>query len=265
MKTSILTLAALLSMSGSAVATAADLSVADLPRIHSEYDANQARWANEYMGKTFEAIMELHAIGSVISNERFTVSFKEKSDDWWPGVACDEIASTPFLLAKNSGDMIRVQGIVDGHAFGTLKLRNCVFTSPEAVVAPAPAPAPQAIPAATPAPAPQIAAPQLSPPPDYSGAAPAKAATADPEASSADGRSYCDTHIDPSFCSFNQPLPGPLNRTFRGMLASAGKRCKAITDHVWVTADHVSVMCDRRLRVAFIHEADGWRLGRLGE
>jgi hypothetical protein len=60
-------------------------------------------------------------------------------------------------------------------------------------------------------------------------------------------------------------LPGALNDTFRGMIQKTGKHCNAITDHVWVTREHVSIMCDRRLREAFVHDADGWRFGRPGE
>ena len=60
-------------------------------------------------------------------------------------------------------------------------------------------------------------------------------------------------------------LAGSLNDAFRGMIQKTGKHCNAITDHVWVTPEHISVMCDRRLRAAFIREQDGWRLGRPGE
>jgi hypothetical protein len=60
-------------------------------------------------------------------------------------------------------------------------------------------------------------------------------------------------------------LPGALNDTFRGMIRNKGQHCSAITDHIWVTPEHVSVMCDRRLRAAFVHDADGWRFGRPGE
>ena len=60
-------------------------------------------------------------------------------------------------------------------------------------------------------------------------------------------------------------LPGALNDTFRGMIQNKGKHCSAITDHVWVTPEHISIMCDRRLRAAFVHDADGWRFGRPGE
>jgi hypothetical protein len=60
-------------------------------------------------------------------------------------------------------------------------------------------------------------------------------------------------------------LPGALNDTFRGMIQKTGKRCNAITDHVWVRPEHISIMCDRRLRAAFVYEQDGWRFGRPGE
>lgn len=60
-------------------------------------------------------------------------------------------------------------------------------------------------------------------------------------------------------------LPGPLNDTFRGMIQKTGKHCNAITDHVWVTPEHISIMCDRRLRMAFIRGLDGWRFSRPRE
>ena len=55
----------------------------------------------------------------------------------------------------------------------------------------------------------------------------------------------------------NLGLAGPLNDAFRGMIQKTGKHCKAITDHVWVTPQRVSIMCDQRLRAAFIYDADG--------
>jgi hypothetical protein len=70
-------------------------------------------------------------------------------------------------------------------------------------------------------------------------------------------------------CQFSPPdssrLSAQLNDTFRGMIERTGRRCNVITDHVWVTPEHISAMCDRRVRAAFIHEPDGWRFGRPGE
>jgi Restriction endonuclease len=60
-------------------------------------------------------------------------------------------------------------------------------------------------------------------------------------------------------------LPAGLNQTFRDMVIRSGRPCAMITDHVWVNAAHVSLMCDRRLRVAFVQEPQGWRFARPGE
>jgi hypothetical protein len=62
----------------SAAAQAADLGVTDLSQIHAEYQANQARWAREFVGKTFAATMTLGSVANVLSNDEFTVSFMEK-------------------------------------------------------------------------------------------------------------------------------------------------------------------------------------------
>lgn len=53
------------------------------------------------------------------------------------------------------------------------------------------------------------------------------------------------------------PLPAELNETFRGMVFRSGRSCLTIT---WVNRAHVSLVCDRKLRVAFIQEPQGWRL-----
>jgi HJR/Mrr/RecB family endonuclease len=60
-------------------------------------------------------------------------------------------------------------------------------------------------------------------------------------------------------------LPAGLNQTFRDMVIRSGRPCAIITDHVWVSAAHVSLMCDRKLRVAFVQEPQGWRFARAGE
>jgi hypothetical protein len=49
----------------SAAVRAADLGVTDLPRIHAEYKANQARWAREFLDKNFAATMTIGSISNV--------------------------------------------------------------------------------------------------------------------------------------------------------------------------------------------------------
>jgi HJR/Mrr/RecB family endonuclease len=60
-------------------------------------------------------------------------------------------------------------------------------------------------------------------------------------------------------------LSSELNQTFRDMIIRTGRPCMLITDHVWLSLAHVSLMCDRKLRVAFIQEPQGWRFARTGE
>jgi hypothetical protein len=115
----------------SAAAQAADLGVIDLPQIHAEYKSNQARWAREFLGKTFAATMTLGSVSNVLSNDVFTVSFVEKSSDWMPSVACEAVTPSDFLISKNKGDSIFFRGVVKDHSFGSLDLRDCEFFDSE--------------------------------------------------------------------------------------------------------------------------------------
>ena len=119
----------------SAAAQAADLGVADLPRIYAEYSANQARWAREFLDKTFAATMTLGTISNILGNDKFSVSFMEGSSDWTPGVTCEEVTPSDFLISKNKGDSIVFRGVVKDHLFGSLELRDCEFFDNEKAAA----------------------------------------------------------------------------------------------------------------------------------
>jgi hypothetical protein len=119
----------------STAAYAADLEVTDLPRIHAEYKANQARWAREFLDKTFAGTMTLGNVSNVLGNDRFMVTFLEGSSDWLPGVACNEEPASDFLISKNKGDSILVRGVVKDHSFGSLDLRDCEFFDSEKAAA----------------------------------------------------------------------------------------------------------------------------------
>jgi hypothetical protein len=88
-------------LAASQAAQAADLGVADLPRIHAEYKANQARWAREFLDKTVAATMTLGSVSNVFGNDSFMVTFLESPSDWLPGVACNEASASDFLISKN--------------------------------------------------------------------------------------------------------------------------------------------------------------------
>ena len=242
----------------STVAEASDLGVADLPRIHAEYKANQARWAREFLDKTFAATMTLGGVSNVFGNDTFMVSFLESPTNSWPGVACSEAPPSDFLISKNKGDSIFFRGVVKDHSIGTLDLRDCEFFDSEK--------------AATDADAKRLADGAAAHEQD------AKQAAADEAKRVAMETAALNESTRASAANASEPpatpgqfqlqtllLPATLNDKFRGMVRRTGKRCNAITDHVWVTTEHISVICDKRLRVAFIHEGDDWRLARPGE
>jgi hypothetical protein len=130
MRIAIIAAASLMGMSGSVAA--ADLGAGDLPKIHSEYKANQARWADEFKGKTFEATLAVEKISDLFSEGEYLVSFTEKESDWTAGVECRHVQPSVFLKKANSGDQMRVYGRVVDHSFGAVDLEDCRFGDPSA-------------------------------------------------------------------------------------------------------------------------------------
>jgi hypothetical protein len=238
-------------------AAAADLGVADLPRVHTEYKANQARWTREFLDKTFAATMTLEGVSNVFGNDKFLVSFLENPSDWMPGVQCSDVSPSDFLISKNKGDSIFVRGVVKDHSFGSLDLRDCEFFDSEKAASDTDAKRLADDAATRDQEARQAAA-------DEAKQIATQTAALDESARTAASASVPQPSVSPGQLQ-TLLLPATLNDKFRSMIQRTGKRCNAITDHVWVTTEHISVMCDRRLREAFIHEGDDWRLGRPGE
>src|ERR1700722_8308743 len=110
---------------------AADLGSTDLPRIHAEYKANQARWARDFLDKTFAATMTIGGVSNVFGNDSFMVTFMENPSDWMPGAACQDAPASDFLISKNKGDSIFFRGVVKDHSVGSLDLRDCEFFDSE--------------------------------------------------------------------------------------------------------------------------------------
>jgi hypothetical protein len=107
------------------VAISSDLGIKDLPRIHSEYSANQARWANTYKGKTLEATLTLNTVSDLFSEGVYDVSFMESPSDWTPGVYCRKQPSSDFLMSLNKGDTIHVRGTINDPSFGSVDMISC--------------------------------------------------------------------------------------------------------------------------------------------
>jgi hypothetical protein len=238
-------------------AASADLGVADLPRIHSVYKANQARWAREFLDKTFAATMPIGGISNVFGNDSFMVTFMENSPDWMPGVACHDAPASDFLISKNKGDSIFFRGVVKDHSVGSLDLRDCEFFDSEKAASDADGKRLADDAAARDQEARQAAA-------DEAKQIAMQTAALDESARAVASASVPERSVSPGQLQ-TLLLPATLNDMFRGMIQRTGKRCNAITDHAWVTPEHISIMCDRRLRAAFIHGSDGWRFGRPGD
>ena len=242
----------------SGAAEAADLGLADLPRIHAEYKANQARWAREFLDKTFAGTMTIGGISNALGNDSFMVSFMESPSDWTPGVACHDAPASDFLISKNKGDSVFFRGVVKDHSLGSLDLRDCEFFDSEQAAVDAEAKHLADDAAARAQEAKQAAADEAKRVAIETAALDESAravATSAPERSAPPGQFQLQTLL----------LPATLNDKFREMIKRTGRRCNAITDHGWVTPEHLSIMCDRRVRAAFIQEGDEWRLARPGE
>ena len=109
--------------------------------MHDEYKANQARWSREFVGKTFAATMLIASVeNEPLDHKYIYVSFLEKANDWWPGVRCNNVAPSDFLLQRNKGDSIFVRGVIKDASFGTIVLENCEFSMKDLAAA---APSPQ--------------------------------------------------------------------------------------------------------------------------
>jgi hypothetical protein len=161
-------------LSGTTFADTA-LNSNDRQQIHETYAANQARFAHDYVGKTFAASLLVSNITeNLLSRGSYLVTLGSNSDVSCSGVTGDE------ALAFNKEDTVNVSGVIYDHTLGVINLSHCVFSrsvpaiqqpqgslsAPPVVQAPQPAPAPQVVYVPQPAPPPQIVyVPQPAPPP----------------------------------------------------------------------------------------------------
>jgi hypothetical protein len=96
--------------------------------MHSEYDANEARWANTFTGRTFEGVMPLGQVDQEVFGGGYYATFFEDPTDWMPGVYCDKLPTSQFLIQRNKGELIQIRGVIDRHAFGAVHLTNCALS-----------------------------------------------------------------------------------------------------------------------------------------
>jgi hypothetical protein len=117
-RTAMITIAVLATLPA-AVRAENSLGKAGLPMIHAEYRANEARWASKFEGKVLDVTLPLSSI------DRSSAAFMESPHDWTPGVICHGLEQTDFTLSKNSGDTVRVRGVIEDHTLGMIDLKDC--------------------------------------------------------------------------------------------------------------------------------------------
>jgi hypothetical protein len=121
----------------SSLACAEDLGSADLSRIHSTYENNQARFFRDFAGKRFSAKMPVaKIIESPIFRGTFSVYFGENEVN--AEVECE--FSDPGDVAQvsdlNKGEVLNVIGTVKDHYFGAVTLKDCSISHPAAPILP---------------------------------------------------------------------------------------------------------------------------------
>jgi hypothetical protein len=95
----------------------------DLQQMHETYTANQARFAHDYVGKTFAASLLVSNITENLLNRgSYLVTLGSNSDISCSGVTGDE------ALAFNKEDTVNVSGVIYDHTFGVINLNHCVFS-----------------------------------------------------------------------------------------------------------------------------------------
>ncbi len=107
----------------------ANLGPGDLPVMHQTYEMNQARFARDYVGKSFFGILTLAEVReNLIFKGKYEIGFGQRHD----GVSCsiDDKPTIDLMTDKNKGDQISVFGIVKDHEFGSVILDSCKLASP---------------------------------------------------------------------------------------------------------------------------------------
>jgi hypothetical protein len=122
MKIVYMTVLATALLSGATFAGTA-LNSNDLQLVHETYAANQARFAHDYVGKTFAASLLVSNITENLLNRgSYLVTLGSNSDISCSGVTGDE------ALAFNKDDTVNASGVIYDHTFGVINLNHCVFS-----------------------------------------------------------------------------------------------------------------------------------------
>jgi hypothetical protein len=110
--------------------TRSNLGLDDIARIHSTYKANQARFARDFVGKTFSARMPLGDITeSIMSKGSFHVSFGGNTLGGDVQCKFSDQSDIARITEMNKGDIVNISGVIEDHTFGTIELEECSISA----------------------------------------------------------------------------------------------------------------------------------------
>ena len=107
-----------------------DLSSADIQRIHSTYENNQARFFRDFAGRHFSSKMPIRGISeNPIFRGSFNIFF---GDGGLLGdVKCEFSDKNDIarITEMNKGDIVNVSGVIKDHALGVIELKECSISA----------------------------------------------------------------------------------------------------------------------------------------
>lgn len=102
----------------------------DIEPMHSTYKKNQARFFRDYKGKTFIGTMKLDSVSeSIMEKGTYIISF---GSGFMSDIDCrvKDKQTIDFLTDMDKGDRLKVSGVVEDHAIGSIALLNCAISKP---------------------------------------------------------------------------------------------------------------------------------------
>jgi len=102
------------------------LSNSDIAPMHETYDANQARFKRDYVGKTLKANLPMSQVTESIFNKNsYRISLGNRSLLSDVDCVVSDKPTIDKIMNWNKGDLITVSGRVSDHVMGSIILEPC--------------------------------------------------------------------------------------------------------------------------------------------
>ena len=102
------------------------LSNSDINRMHETYEANQARFKRDYVGKTLNANLPLSRVTETLFNKNsYRISLGNRRIFSDVDCVVSDKPTVDKIMNWNKGDLITVSGRVSDHVMGSIILEPC--------------------------------------------------------------------------------------------------------------------------------------------